>query len=299
MRAMTDSPLRLARTALAVGRAGLPRYSSKFSRHDFTCAQLFAILALRRFFKVDYRRIVAYLSEWAELRRVLRLAKVPHPATLCYAEHRLMRDPRFPPLLTALFAHARQRGLIDEKPEASIDATGLESRHVSGYYRQRRGPGPPFRWRHWPKLTVVVHAASHLIAGMVASRGPSQDSPQLPEAMRQAAAVLHPRRLLADAAYDAEHNHVLCRRELGIRSTTIPLNRRNTGRRWPRTRYRRLMKTQFPKRKYRQRWQAESAISRHKRRLGAALSARLEPWQFAEMRMRVLTHDLMILHRAA
>lgn len=274
MRSMTKSPLRLARTALAVGRAGLPRYSSRFSRHDFTCAQLFAVLALRRLFKSDYRGIVAILAEWPQLRRTLRLGKVPNHATLCYAEHRLMRFGRFEQLMQALFARARAKGLIENQPEASIDATGLESRHVSTYYRRRRGPGPPFRWHRWPKLTVVVHSASHLIAGVVIGRGPSQDSPQFAPAMRQAAALLHPRRLLADAAYDAEHNHALCRRELGIPSTAIPINRRSAGRRWPRTPYRRLMKQRFPKHKYRQRWQSESAISRFKRRLGSALTAR-------------------------
>lgn len=295
MRAMTKSPLRLARTALAVGRAGLPRYSSRFSRHDFTCAQLFAILALRRFFKTDYRGIIGILAEWAELRRALRLRKVPNYSTLCYAERRLMRFGRFEQLMQALFERARAKGLIEDQPEASIDATGLESRHVSSYYRRRRGPGPPFRWHRWPKLTVVVHAATHLIAGVVTGRGPSQDSPQFAPAVRQAAALLHPRRLLADAAYDAEHNHALCRRELGIVSTAIPINRRNMGRRWPRTPYRRLMKQRFPKRKYRQRWQGESAISRFKRRLGSALTARDERTQHDELQVRVLTHDLMIL----
>ena len=76
----------------------------------------------------------------------------------------------------------------------------------------------------WPKLTAVFHTASQLIVGAVAARGPSQDSPDFPAAMRQAAANLQPRRVLADKGYDAEHNHALCRRELGIRSTVIPLN---------------------------------------------------------------------------
>jgi Transposase DDE domain len=152
-----------------------------------------------------------------------------------------------------------------------------------------------FLRRSWPKLTAVFHTATHLILGVVTSRGPSQDSPQFPEAMRQATANLKPTRVLADAGYDAEHNHALCRDELGIRSTAIALNRRRAGRRWPRTRYRRQMKCRFPKRQYRQRVQAESGFSRHKRRLGSSLTARSEPRQFGELRMRVLTHNLMIL----
>jgi len=41
----------------------LPRYSNRYSRRDFTLARLFALLALRRFFKTDYRGIVAYLHD--------------------------------------------------------------------------------------------------------------------------------------------------------------------------------------------------------------------------------------------
>jgi hypothetical protein len=82
--------VRLAREALAVGRAALPPYSSRFSRRDFTQPQLFALLALKQFLKTDYRGLVALLAEWTELRRALALRKVPHYSTLCYAERRLL-----------------------------------------------------------------------------------------------------------------------------------------------------------------------------------------------------------------
>jgi hypothetical protein len=107
--------------------------------------------------------------------------------------------------------------------------------------------------------------------------------------------VLAIHRLLADAAYDAEHNHALCRQELGIRSTAIRLNPRSTGRKWPKSHYRRQMKRRFPKRKYRQRWQVESTFSQHKRRLGSALTARSDAARAGESLLRVLTHNLMIL----
>jgi hypothetical protein len=88
---MTKSAVRLAREALAVAQAGLPAYSSRFSRHDYTQAQLFALLALKQFLKTDYRGVVALVSEWAELRRALGLKAVPHYSTLCYAERRLLK----------------------------------------------------------------------------------------------------------------------------------------------------------------------------------------------------------------
>ena len=67
-----------------------------------------------------------------------------------------------------------------------------------------------------------------------------------------------------------------------MRSTVIPLNRRNRGRKRAKTAYRRQMVRRFRKkprgsryrRVYGQRWQAESAFSRHKRPLGSARGGR-------------------------
>lgn len=173
-----------------------------------------------------------------------------------------------------------------------MDATGLETRHTSSYYVDRKGYRRFLR-KGWPKLTLVCHTASHLFAGAVVSRGPSNDSPQFPEAVRQAAQVLDIDRLLADAAYDGEHNHRLCREELGIRSSVIALNARRGQ--FPSTKYRAQMKRRFPKRIYANRWQVESAISRNKRCLGSALRARTDQTQDCECRVRILTHNLMIL----
>lgn len=195
--------------------------------------------------------------------------------------------------MRACFGRAEQLGLIDERPEGAVDATGLEARHASSYYVDRRGY-VPFRRKEWPKLTVVCHTATHLLAGVVLTRGPSNDSPQFPEALRQAAGHVVFDRLLADAAYDAEHNHRLCREELGIRSTVIPLNERG-GHGPPKTRYRAQMERRFPRHIYGHRWQVESAISRNKRLFGSALRACTDETQAHECLIRVLTHNLMIL----
>ena len=188
---------------------------------------------------------------------------------------------------------ARGRGLIDAAPVAAVDATGLETRHVSAYFGLRRG-GEGHRQRAWPKLTAVVHAHSHLILGAVPGVGPSQDSPDFTPAMRQAARFVRIDTVLGDAGYDAEHNHRLCREDLGIRQAVIRLNRRNTGRRWPKSPYRRAVRHRFPKATYNQRWHAESGFSQHKRRLGSALTARRDAAQRRELVLRVITHNLML-----
>jgi len=94
MSTASKSPRKVAAVALEVGRRSFPRYSHRYSRRDFTLAQLFALLALRQFFKTDYRGIVAVLHDWPTLRQDLGLEKVPHFTTLQKAERRLFSAER-------------------------------------------------------------------------------------------------------------------------------------------------------------------------------------------------------------
>lgn len=88
---MTKSPRAVAQEALRLAQDTLPRYSSVRSRKDFTQHQLFAVLALKTFLKTDYRGVVAFLSDFAELRDDLGLTKLPHYSTLNYAHQRLLK----------------------------------------------------------------------------------------------------------------------------------------------------------------------------------------------------------------
>lgn len=148
--------------------------------------------------------------------------------------------------------------------------------------------------RRWPKLTLACHNATHLLIDVVVSDGPSQDAPFFGPILQQAQARLPLDCVLADAGYDAEHNHALAREQLGIHSTIIDLNRRG-GRRWAKTKYRREMYRAFPAEAYRQRVQIESVISRFKRRLTSTLRGRSRLTQCHEVHLRLLTHNLLLL----
>jgi hypothetical protein len=52
-----------------------------------------------------------------------------------------------------VLACAQEDGLIGAKPEAAIDATGLESRHTSAYFVRRQGKRP--RSRQYIKLAAA------------------------------------------------------------------------------------------------------------------------------------------------
>lgn len=87
----TKDPIALARAALAAGKEALPDYSHPKSPKKYTQPQLFAMLVLKQFFKLDYRGTVTWLSRWKELREALGLETVPNYSTLCYAESRLLK----------------------------------------------------------------------------------------------------------------------------------------------------------------------------------------------------------------
>jgi len=195
-----------------------------------------------------------------------------------------------------VFARVKERGLIAARPVAAIDATGLDTTHASHYFQRRCPRGGTTTNKAWPKLSAVFETSTHLIVSAIITQGPSRDSREFEPAMRQAAEHLHFDRVLADAGYDGEHNHRLCREELGIRSTVIKLNRgRSRPGVLPKGKYRRQMATHFPCRVYGERAHAEGGFSRHKRHLGAALAARSQSAQYREILWRVTTHNVMIL----
>jgi hypothetical protein len=181
----------------------------------------------------------------------------------------------------------------------------MESRHISRYFFKRAGR--KHNSRLWTKLTVACQTGSHFLSGATVSLGPANDAPQLRPVMAQASLGVAYDRVLGDAAFDSEQRHRYCREDLGVRSTVIPLNRRNQGRKWPKTRYRRQMIKRFRqkplgsrhKRVYGQRWQAGSALSRHKRLLGSALRGQSAASRQRECYLRVLTHNLMLLAATA
>jgi hypothetical protein len=171
----------------------------------------------------------------------------------------------------------------------------LRSAH---YARRKRDGNRRYRHTKHPKLTIVCDNATHLIAAATAGIGPSYDAPLFAPAMLAASWNLDIDRLLGDSGYDAESNHLMAREHLGIRSTVIALNRRGT-RKWPKQRYRRQMIRRFHRRKFGQRWQAESVFSRLKRRLGSALRGRSDESRQRESHLKVLTHNFMILAGSA
>src|ERR1700723_4303920 len=74
--------LPFAHIRLQVCRAVLPRYRSRFSKHQFPQPQLLAILCLMRYEDWTFREAEVRLGEHRELRQALGLVSVPDFTTL-------------------------------------------------------------------------------------------------------------------------------------------------------------------------------------------------------------------------
>jgi Transposase DDE domain len=294
----TKSPLRVARQALAAGTDALPLYPHKYSPKKYTQPQLFACLVLKTFFKTDYRGLAAQLADLSDLPRVLGLRQVPHFTTLQKAAARLLRQPRARRLLQATIR--RYFGRRRRRPRVAFDSSGLDCGHASRYFIRRRvrkgSPWQTVAYSRYAKLELSVDCGSHMIVGVLTSRGPRVDTDRFVPLLDATLEAVRPERVVADAGYDSEANHRYARQRHGIRSF-MPATAGRPTTKPPTGRYRRQMKERLHKNYggYGQRWQSETVFSMMKRRLATAVQGRTYWSQCRELWLLSITHNLMIL----
>jgi hypothetical protein len=295
----SKSPRRVLRVAYEAACRALPAHAHKFSPKKFTQPQLLACLVLKEFSRLDYRGLAEHLADHPDLGASVGLEVVPHFTTFQKAAQRLLAARPGRRMFDAVLDRAlRDRTRSRRVRLAAIDGTGLESRHVSRYFTNRKADGNPGgdkTYAHFPKVVFVVDCKSHMILSAVPGRGPATDLVQFGRAFSQAIHRARIEVLLADADFDAEWLHVAVRSH-GVR-TIIPPTRGRPSERPPAGRWRRAMKQRFSRLKptYGQRWQVETTNSMIKRRLGSALRARVEENQFREIILRAMTHNVMIV----
>jgi transposase len=289
----SKSPKNVVRTALRVATRVLPLYSHHTSPKKFSQPQLFACLVLKTFFKTDYRSICIYLADMPDLRRTIGLKAVPHFTTLHKASQRLLAVDRCKILL-----HSTLWGLKRLLPLAAVDATGLQSGHISPYfYSIREKTSKKLVWTHftqYPKFAAIAGTATHMILSFLATRGPNRDSTHFKTILDSLSKDIKVRHILADAGYDKEDNHIYARKILGI-LTTIPPTCGSPPKNLPRKYYRRLMRLNFDAAAYKQRWQIETVFSMLKRNLGYTVKARIQTNQNAEIFLLAITHNILII----
>jgi hypothetical protein len=168
---LTKSPIRFARMALDVARRQLPRYRTVFSRHDFEWPQLVACLLVRQFFQLDYRGVEQLLIEYGELRDALELRRVPDHTVLCRALAKI-HDEEIEALLDETVLRCKPDGVggVRRRRRKTVipDSTGFRWDNASRSFWRRTSTG---RLRRWPKWSLAIDRASHVLLSQVADIG--------------------------------------------------------------------------------------------------------------------------------
>src|SRR6202521_1347198 len=216
--------LPFARIALHVCRAVLPRYRSRFSKHQFTQPQLLAILGLMRYEDWTFREAEVRLGEHRELRQALRLVSVPDFTTLYRFLQRLDEvtiDCAVGETVRRLRG-TRRKGR--QRARVAVDATGLAEGAVSTFFvrRMHHHGQRPLPWRHWLKWVVVVDLDQQFLLSQIARRGPWNDCANLPAVVEAASEQTRIGLVLADAEFDSERNHTYTGSNSGRRAGSPP-----------------------------------------------------------------------------
>jgi len=282
--------LPFARIALQVAKAVLPRYRSRFSKHQFTQPQLLAILCLMRYEDWTFREAEVRLGEHRELRQALGLTSVPDFTTL-YRFLQRLDDQSIDQAVGETVRRLRgTRRKGRRRARVGVDATGLAQGAVSTFFvRRLHHPGQkPLPWRHWLKWVVVADLDQQFLLSQTARRGPWNDCGTASQQTRIGL-------VLADAEFDSERNHTYIRKQLGAHSV-IPAKR---GKKTWRVRgVRAEMRRAFPSRIYRRRALIESVFSSVKRKLSARAPGRSLPMQVRQALLLGLSFNLYRLrHR--
>jgi len=226
----------------------LNKYSSKFSKQDYTQPVLFTLLAMKIYTRSTYRQIIDLIELSDKIQKYLHLKKVPHFTTL---------QKFFKRLPTAILQEINKIILTNTEINGEIiamDGSGFTNDYADKYYaiirRKER--------KSYVKNHISIDVATRLILHFAAQRGPRFDTRFAIAAIRQ---IKHykPKYILADRAYDTEPIRK-CINEEAKAQDQIPLKTRAK-----KGKYRLKSKNQFKKEIYSKRNNVESVFSVIKR----------------------------------
>jgi hypothetical protein len=288
---MNSKVERVAGLAMKLGVKHLADYGSYKSRHDFTQRQLMSCLILKAYLKTTYRGLVDLLEGHAGLRKALGMGrKLPHYTTL----QKFSARQDVLAVADAMIAQIGAAALRAAGPKATIamDATGMETTNASAHFTSRAGRVR----RKWQKISVTVVCGALLPLGLALGWGPGNDKSQAFELLQKSFDAAEdggalPAKLYADAGYDADWIHGVCRDVWGVQSWIKPASQCADGTlggvHRPAMTPRRL-KAQG----YSLRWHVESFFSGLKRMTGSALSARTDANLAKEAAFSVLAYAI-------
>lgn len=277
----TNLLLEVVRLSLSLSGRFLSPYGHLKSPHKFTQPQLMTCLVLRAYLKTTYRGVIDVLAASQELRESIGLKRLPHYSTL----KRFGDRSSVAEIADAMFAEIIKE-CAPPQEEMAVDSTGMQSTSASAYFQTRSGR----KNSKYVKLSLAILCGSLFPCSLVVGWGPKTDRSEAPEVLEKAMEKVRPKKLYADAGYDADWIHAVCREHWNVESFIPPSVTRKDG--TIGGVYRPKM-AELPK-SYGKRWHIESFMSGLKRTTGSALNARIPKAMFAEAALRVITYALRL-----
>ncbi len=259
-------------------------------RARFPLSEAIFAMAYKVFWRLSARRMSGMLDDAA---RKGLLKKPPHFNTVLKA----LSSPEATSALSRLIETSVQpvRGV---ECDIAVDASGFTTSNVSRWM-DTKGERP-LPMHQWIKAHLSFGVATCIVVGVKITRGASNDSPHLPELVRQSVKRLDGiRSVSADKGYSSVEN---LERIVEIGATPfVPFKSSATGASggvWEEF-YRQYMdhRPQFVAR-YHQRSNAESAFSMIKRRFGELLRSKNEVALVNEALCKILCHNICCLIRS-
>lgn len=256
-------------------RAGIKKYSSKFSNRVYDNYQKIILLCLKQKFGTGYWAFIE--EEVVELPHVIEflgIETLPHPNTLNKFALRIKQT-----ILELVLLQATARTGI-KKLVLGQDGTGFKSRKISHYYvfrieyyqrknKKKRGRPPKKRKRKkYLYVQIMVELRTQMPIGILISRRPSGDAkkfkPVAKKVMKLGKAV---KLVVLDKGYDDEKVHEFIREFMEAMSI-IPARNEDVPIWKTSGKYRKQMKRGYSKKKYHQRSKNETVNSVVKRKWG-------------------------------
>ena len=185
--------LKFIKNVFKYSKIVLNKYSSHFSKHEFTQPALFTLLAVKIYTRSTYRQIIDLLELSNKIQEYLHLKKVPHYTTL---------QKFFKRLPTAALQELNKLILINHQINGEIialDGSGFTNDYADKYYaiiRQKER-------KSYVKNHISIDVDSRLILHFAAQRGPRFDTRFAIAAIRNIKKY-NSKYILADRSYDTE-----------------------------------------------------------------------------------------------
>ena len=266
----------------AIRLTGVSKYTSRYSRKDYTQTQLLTLLLFKEYLGERYRDFVQLVEIMNIVQDQLELKEIPHYSTLCKFSKRISST-----ILNQLFRKACS--FMSEWKHVTtivaIDSSGFTPDSASTYYSFRTGKPR----RDYLKTTISVDSDHISLLSFHITNSRCHNSQIAPIILRASHRVRKSDCYVMDKAYDSEQIHQVIHEDLQSQSM-IPV--RDWHASYVSGQYRQIMAASFDKKIYGQRNMAETAFSILKRVFGETIYARSFRQQVKEIKLKCIVFSI-------